>query len=74
MPRNFSVILNDEPDKATIVLAISADLSSFLVADGEGHFRRVALSECRLGTAYFDVNELNWANLFTNPSPEGHAH
>jgi len=74
MPRNFSVILNDEPDKATIVLAISSDLSSLLVADGEGRFRRVTLDQCRLGTAYFDANELNWASLFTNPSPEGHAH
>ena len=74
MHRNFSVICNDEPDTATIVLAMSSDLQHFLVANKEGQFRRVSIQDCKLGTAYFDTNELNWANVFTTSSSEGHAH
>lgn len=68
MKLNFTVIIDDAPESATLVLAVSNDLQSFLIANPEGGMRVVPIHQCKLGNVYFDTNMLNWSSAFLKPT------
>lgn len=71
--RPFSVVVSGDPDNvARLVLAMSADGNYVVTAHPEtGALERIGIAKCKVGQAFFDVGELNWASVFNKP-PEEH--